>query len=303
MASEQSAREEALQAQLAHLESQLAAAQRRSEAASASLSDQRGPRYRPKALEIFTGDSTELHMWLLKARQWLSCYPSATETEQAGMLSDHLGSVPLGCYMRLCEEKSPESVTASQVFDMLAAHFTDPLAAQTATLEFHSVQQGSMSVMELSNKLDELALTPGCDELRGPFVMRERFLSALNDDLAAAVASERLTFKTKAEAVLQATLQEQVLQRQYPPESLPSTEGDSAEEYEHEGEESGEPAEVAQTAALAAAQWRLAGRMLPATALKVAGTDGRMDEHTQCFRCGQWGHRRDRCPSSMRESN
>lgn len=302
---------------------QLQASQTRSQEAGTSGSSGSASRhasYKPKEIPVFKGDPRQLRVWQARARQWLARYP--TDSDQAGMLGDHLDFAPFQRYLQMCRT-AQEPVTAEQVFAMLERHFADPMETSRAIYQFQQLKQGSMTVIELSNKLDELAWTPGCEDLRTDLLMRERFLSALNPEIAELLTRDRLSFRTKDEAVLQAVLQERNLQASRRYERYEERgEAESPQQQEAgSGPETGNKVQLAALkllqkmhaqgqlpgvteetlAALQAKRhWSHTGR--PSGAKLVAGQSGKVEETNQCWDCQQWGHRRFDCPTPKKEN-
>lgn len=292
---------------------QMRIASEASEGGPSGSSGQSGRRtaYKPKEIPVFKGDPQELRAWQAKARQWLRRYPA--NSDQAGMLGDHLDGAPFQRYLHMCET-AQEPVTAEQVFTMLEQHFADPLEASKALYEFQHLKQGSMTVLELSNRLDELAWTPGCEDLRTEFQLKERFLTALNPDIARQLTRDRLSFKTKEEAVLQAVLQERNLQasRRFEGREESGPEQTESQEQHMDDQEQEFQREVrvavlqilqeigvseADLMALQTRGQRSHGTRSAGSRL-VPGRDGKIEPDYQCWECQHWGHRKLACPGS-----
>lgn len=270
----------------------------------------RQPTYKPKEIPVFKGEPRELRPWMVKAQQWLARYPASSD--HAGMLGDHLEGPPFQRYVQMCRE-AHEPVTAEQVFAMLERHFADPTEVSRVIYQFQHLRQGSMTVMELSNKLDELAWTPGCEDLRTELLLRERFLSALNPEIAQLLTRDRLSFRTKEEAVLQAVLQERNLQasKRYAERkggSQPQPQQQQRRQPRPQGGQ-GRYSRSVKVAAMAfleeagvdesvlAAVRAKTPLTKPPGAPVVAGRSGKVEETNQCWNCQQWGHRQRDCPT------
>ena len=282
----------------------------------------RAPRLpEPQKPDVFDGDSTKLRVFLSKARLYLSAYRRSGESDKARTLGSFLKGIAYRQFDRLWQD-DPEGLTVEQVLRMLEKRFADQNEASDARYKLqHARQLTNQSVLAFSNYRDELAATPGLEDLRTQVNMFERFWTGMHPSLQSLLLTAKPGLKTKDQALELALDLERSLQRQHrrtvtgtkaglneigvevTDPWAASAPGAQASGIAPGSTHASQPSlsEMASAAALAAVRaWEQRRPQRPAAPTPgtqpVAGRDGKLLSNVQCWQCRQWGHYKSRCP-------
>lgn len=287
----------------------------RQEAASAP----RGPRLpEPLKPEPFDGDSTKLRAYLARVKLYLGAFEKAPDADKARVIASSLTGMALRQYMRLIEDRHPSTPTVREVLDMLERRFADQNEASDARYKFqHAQQLTNQPVLAFANYLEELADTPGCEDLRNEISMKERLFTGMHASLQHALLPCKRQLHTIEDVLEFAIDAERNLARtkgRTVPEDGASG-SQEADPHNMEGEEdysdpwaAEPPANMQQeverlSAQIAAMQaglgygrgrgWRR--QKPPRGTPLLPGKDGESYK-VQCYQCNRWGHYQSQCP-------